>query len=93
MDEHKWTLLFLQGLGDSSDGFLDFFYTRKSILPNPNTKVILLNAPKQPVTINGGATMNSWYDIRSLTAAADSEDEVQIAASTRRVQKVIDAEA
>ena len=61
--EHKYTLLWMHGLGDSSDGFLDFFFTSKSIVPNQNTKVILLNAPKQPVTCNGGFSMNSWYDI------------------------------
>ena len=32
--EHKYTVLWMHGLGDSSDGFLDFFYTANSILPN-----------------------------------------------------------
>ena len=25
--EHKYTLIWMHGLGDSSDGFLDFFYS------------------------------------------------------------------
>ncbi len=37
--EHKYTLIWMHGLGDSSEGFLDFFYTKKeNILPN---KVII----------------------------------------------------
>jgi hypothetical protein len=44
-------------------------------------KVVLLNAPEQPVTINKGRLMNSWYDI--LTLGKDiAVDEIQIATST-----------
>jgi hypothetical protein len=32
--EHKWTLIWMHGLGDSSDGFLDFFFTHNSVVPN-----------------------------------------------------------
>ncbi|CAG8775184.1 2831_t:CDS:2, partial [Ambispora leptoticha] len=32
----------------------------------PHVKFIFPNAPVQPVTINGGAVMPSWYDIMSL---------------------------
>ena len=44
--EHKFTLIWLHGLGDTAEGFLDFFYSDKPWLPNHNTKVILLEAPK-----------------------------------------------
>lgn len=43
--EHKFTLVWMHGLGDSAQGFLDFFYSDESIISNKNTKVILLNAP------------------------------------------------
>ena len=32
----------------------------------PYTKFILPTAPTQPVTLNGGMAMNSWYDIVGL---------------------------
>jgi phospholipase/carboxylesterase len=83
----------MHGLGDSSEGFLDFFYTEDSVVPNPNTKVILLNAPKQPVTINGGHIMNSWYDILALKGPDVRVDESQIQRSTQRILKVVDSEA
>ena len=55
-------------------------------------KVILLNAPEQPVSINRGMRMNSWFDILALGKTL-SVDESQIAASTERVTKVIEEEA
>ena len=54
VEEHKFTLIWLHGLGDTAEGFLQIFYSENSSLPNKNTKVILLEAPKQPVTINNG---------------------------------------
>ena len=60
--EHKHTLVWMHGLGDSAEGFLDFFYNPDPLLPNKNTKVVLLNAPKVPVTCNNGMVMRSWYD-------------------------------
>jgi len=76
--EHKYTLLWMHGLGDSAEGFLDFFYSPKSVVPNANTKVILLNAPKQPVTCNGGYAMNSWYDILELRGPNKKYDEASV---------------
>jgi hypothetical protein len=32
--EHKFTLIWMHGLGDSANGFLDFFYSRNSVVPN-----------------------------------------------------------
>ncbi len=63
IEEHKHTLVWMHGLGDSAEGFLDFFYNSDPLLPNKNTKVVLLNAPFVAVTCNGGMKMNSWYDI------------------------------
>jgi len=59
---HHNTIIWLHGLGDSSDGFKHLF---NSIKP-PNTRIVLPNAPIQPITINGGASMRAWYDIISL---------------------------
>jgi len=32
--EHKYTIVWMHGLGDSSAGFLDFFYSENSLLPH-----------------------------------------------------------
>jgi predicted esterase len=59
---HRSTVVFLHGLGDSSDGFRGLFED----LSLPYTRIVLPNAPSQPVTVNGGMRMQSWYDIHSL---------------------------
>ena len=32
--EHKYTLIWMHGLGDSAAGFLDFFYSSNPVVPN-----------------------------------------------------------
>ena len=63
--EPKNSLIWLHGLGDSSEGFFDFFLDENSPVYD-GTRVLLLQAPFRPVTINGGLKANSWYDIKSL---------------------------
>ena len=55
-------------------------------------KVVLLNAQSQPVTINRGMEMNSWFDITALGETL-SVNEDQIATSTARVTQVLEEEA
>jgi lysophospholipase-2 len=52
------------GLGDSADGLADVAEVFAQQLPY--CKFILPTAPVQPVTLNGGMPMNSWYDIVGL---------------------------
>ena len=91
VEEHKYTLIWLHGLGDTAEGFLNFFYSEKPWLPNMNTKVILLEAPKQPVTINNGEMMHSWYDIAPILGSKNQtqDNETQIAKTNKRIQQVI----
>jgi phospholipase/carboxylesterase len=32
--EHKYSLIWLHGLGDTAEGFLDFFYSKNTVVPN-----------------------------------------------------------
>lgn len=90
--EHRHTLIFMHGLGDSSAGFASLFQS----LPLPHTRVVLPNAPVQPVSVNGGARMPSWYDIYTLgsarTAIDHREDEPGIMAARASVQALVDEE-
>ncbi len=70
---HLNTIIWMHGLGDSAEGFLDVF-TDPSINPvTPDTKVVLLTAPSRPVTINAGMIMPSWYDMKVLSADMSSK--------------------
>lgn len=80
--KHRGTIVWLHGLGDSSEGFRDLFEktTRREVLvnsfKNPNKfqlkgiKVLLPNAPIRPVTVNGGEEV-SLYDCREIWSIVD----------------------
>jgi len=71
---------------------LAFF--KESYRPIPGRmKVILLTAPMAPVTINGGAVMNSWYDIISFKREKGSISEDDVVKNSVRIKNVITEEA
>jgi predicted esterase len=59
--EHSATVVFMHGLGDSAEGFSDVAASLSSAMPH--IKFILPTAHPIPVTLNGGMSMNAWYDI------------------------------
>jgi len=73
--KHKSTLIWLHGLGDSANGYLDLFLSEQSPT-NKDMKVILMTAPESPVSINYGTLMNSWYDINFDNIIPEKEVEV-----------------
>eukprot|EP01080_Neovahlkampfia_damariscottae_P004922 gene4922-8510_t len=81
------TLIFLHGLGDNGKGWSSHFktYLHKQY---PFLKMIFPNADSQPVSINGGMKMPSWYDIKGLSIN-DEEDETGIRKSASIVHNLI----
>ena len=43
----------------------------------PETSFIFPNAPNQPVTINFGMSMPSWYDIKTFDDLTQNQDQVR----------------
>ena len=84
------SLIWLHGLGDSAQGFAGMFQQTSPV--SPTTKVILLTAPNSPVTINGGAQMNSWFDIMDFSWAPQSYSVQDVHNSSKKVLEVIEAE-
>jgi phospholipase/carboxylesterase len=83
--EHKATIIWLHGLGDSGNGFAPIAPELK--LPDSlGIKFIFPHAPIRPVTINNGMEMRAWYDIKSMdmesradiTGVRESSDLVQV---------------
>lgn len=63
--QHKATIIWLHGLGDSGHGFAPIAPELK--LPvELGVKFIFPHAPVRPVTINNGMEMRAWYDIKSM---------------------------
>jgi predicted esterase len=91
--EHKFSMIFSHGLGDEGASFIDVF----EMLSLKNTRVILPNAPVQPVTCNGGYRMPAWYDIYNLgpnrDLINDKQDEKGILESSEKILELVDAEA
>ena len=87
----EWSVLWLHGLGADGNDFAP-------IVPElvrrdwPALRFVFPHAPVRAVTINNGARMRAWYDIRDFDLAnrADSEG---VAESVRQVDALIAREA
>ena len=84
-------LVWMHGLGDSAEGYVDFFNGPSSPTPN-SMKIILLTAQAEPVTVNGGMIMNSWYDILNFNDT-NNVDEANVSKNSQRVVDIIIKEA
>lgn len=58
-------VIWLHGLGDSGAGFSPIVPALNLPL-NHGIRFVFPHAPEQPVTINNGYVMRSWYDIKSM---------------------------
>lgn len=57
-----------------------------------HVRFILPNAPVQPVTLNMGMSMPSWFDITSLEDISEGEDEKGLLKSSGEIKKLVQAE-
>ncbi|KAI9295855.1 Phospholipase/carboxylesterase [Neoconidiobolus thromboides FSU 785] len=87
---HTASVIFLHGLGDSGNGWAPVADQIKAQFPH--IKFIFPNAPNQPVTLNGGMSMPSWYDITSLSDLEEHQDKAGMLASVQKVNKLIQNE-
>lgn len=88
----EWTVLLLHGLGDSGDGWAPA--APHIARPDwPSVRFVFPHAPVQPVTINGGMSMRSWYDIVDLTDIDRRADGAGLAQSAQAVEALIEREA
>ena len=85
-----WSVLWLHGLGADGNDFVP-------ILPElvqrdwPAMRFVFPHAPVRAVTINNGARMRAWYDIRDFDLA-NRADEQGVMESVGQVTALIDRE-
>ncbi|KNH07746.1 Phospholipase/carboxylesterase [Perkinsela sp. CCAP 1560/4] len=89
--EHKASMVFCHGLGDSGEGWLDFVRYRLAV-KFPSTRFVLPTAAEMPVTISGGVGMNAWYDITSISLEGRDADGPSLQLSASYVEHLIEAE-
>ena len=92
----EWSVLWLHGLG--ADGH-DF----EPIVPElvrlgwPALRFVFPHAPMRAITVNNGARMRAWYDIRNFSAdelaAGDRADSDGVMESIAQVESLIAREA
>ncbi|GIZ13871.1 alpha/beta hydrolase [Pseudomonas sp. NCCP-436] len=82
-------VIWLHGLGADRYDFLPVAETLQERLPS--TRFVMPQAPTRPVTINGGWSMPSWYDILAMTPARAIDHE-QLEESAEQVIALIRAE-
>ncbi|CPM02679.1 carboxylesterase [Bordetella pertussis] len=79
-------VIWLHGLGADGNDFVPIVPELR--LDGLAVRFVFPNAPVQPVTINGGMAMRSWYDIL-VTDLVRSEDAAGIRASEAAVRTLI----
>ena len=57
-----------------------------------HVRFVLPTAPTQPVTVNMGMSMTSWFDLYSLTDLEQGEDEAGMLSSVSSVMKLVEQE-
>ncbi|PWN45248.1 Phospholipase/carboxylesterase [Ceraceosorus guamensis] len=86
------TVIFAHGLGDQGAGWLDVAQMLRKRPKLQHVRFVLPNSPVQPVTLNGGMPMPSWFDIRTLDDISGGEDEVGLRKSADALSALINAE-
>ncbi len=89
LKNHKGTVIWMHGLGDSSEGWApEMQFLQKSA---PHIKFILPTAPNVPVSLSGGMRMPAWHDVKRLDKILD-EDFQGLDESIAAVKRLIDEE-
>lgn len=85
--DHTATVIWAHGLGDTGFGWSPVAQS----FGMPWVKFIFPTAPVEPVTLNMGMSMNSWFDIFGLSADAE-EDTTGILSSAAYLKGLVDKE-
>ena len=86
------TVFLLHGLGDTAQGWLDVARMLGRNQALQHVRFVLPTAPTQPVTVNMGMSMTSWFDLYSLTDLEQGEDEAGMLRSVSSVMKLVEQE-
>ena len=90
-DDPRWSVVWLHGLGADGNDFVPI--VPELLRPDwPAIRFVFPHAPVRAVTINGGARMRAWYDIRDMDLAnrADAEG---VEESVAQVEALVAREA
>ncbi len=84
------TIIWLHGLGDTGQGWSDVARLYQPALPT--TRFRFPSAPSQPVTLNNGMAMPSWFDIKSIESGSRSFCEDTLAEAVLLINAYVEEE-
>ncbi len=79
------SVVWLHGLGADGHDFEPIV----PLLGLPDVRFVFPNAPRRPVTINGGLIMPAWYDIAVLGSDVDGADASDVRESAQQVEALL----
>lgn len=88
--EHKATVIWLHGLGDSGNGFAPIV-PELQLDESLGIRFVFPHAPVRPVTINNSMPMRAWYDIKTLDFNSRA-DVTGVEESATQVEQLIEQE-
>ncbi|RPA84375.1 Phospholipase/carboxylesterase [Ascobolus immersus RN42] len=90
--EHKSTLIYLHGLGDTGHGWSSLVENFRLRSLFQHTEFIFPHAPIRPITCNGGMKMPGWYDIPEFRDLLSREDSAGLNTSRSQITSLIQAQ-
>lgn len=84
------SIIWMHGLGADANDFVPIV-KELDLRGCPAIRFVFPNAPKIPVTVNGGYIMPAWYDIRS-SDLLNREDAAGLRSSQAAIEELIDIE-
>jgi phospholipase/carboxylesterase len=85
-----YSVIWMHGLGADGNDFVPLVH-EMNLKGLPDIRFVFPNAPRMPVTINGGFAMRAWYDILGADLVRQ-EDEVGLRTSCARITTLIERE-
>ena len=83
-------IIILHGLGADGNDFVPIAQELDLDAVGP-VRYVFPHSPHRPVTVNGGAVMPAWYDIKGF-GLVDNEDEAGLRDSQAQIAALIDAQ-
>ena len=83
-------VIWLHGLGDSGDGFAPIV-PQLQLPAEMSLRFVFPHAPVRAITVNNGAEMRAWYDVKSLSFQ-DRADMTGVLESVAQVEQLLAAE-
>lgn len=89
-DEPEYSVIWMHGLGADGHDF-EPIVPYLGLLPDMAVRFVFPHAMRRPITINGGAVMRAWYDIKEISTTK-GQDEAGVNHSAAGIHALIDRE-